>query len=280
MELVTCGVAFLFAEAMKIAGGHAALASLFHAVAESNADQSLKGMLQALQGRLSTAELDPNHDLQKALLRAYWVAALQVVNDHGARVGVPVSKQDLLCIESRVPQVGEWLREMVDAVSHLGTTSNSAHGVLSQADHEPIHKIYRALIDRFETVDQQVQIPGASRIDGLHGRLDDLLRSGGPDEALKAILTERIVGDVRALVAEAAPASTTLHQELEQLLRERWSSSFVGAFHVSIKSNEAVKSMVFTELLADIRADLRDRKNYGLTDKRLRVLWIADRLRF
>lgn len=95
-DLAIFGVSLAALQLVRAHDPDCTLAGLLGEVAGGRGDQSISSLLGTIEQRLSHGNPEENHDIKKALLEAYWVAALQVAADYGFRISAPLTQTELL----------------------------------------------------------------------------------------------------------------------------------------------------------------------------------------
>lgn len=201
-------------------------------------------ILDGLKQRFETYRPDLDPEVQKSLLVSYWVSVLLVVAEHGSSLGVSLPE---ISIRGLSVSGKEATRKLLNAV--LGTSARSWQETIREGERSQIRALYRSLQEKIKGAEEQNRNDSADAIKEFYANIEQLTASGAPvDQALAQLMTARVLSDLRAI-------HDYLPEGLEERVERDWLSRFVAVFHNIIKTNDRVRSLLYAQLLGDLKLE-------------------------
>lgn len=210
-------------------------------VTGARADALVHGNWQKLRENLKLYRPDANHDLHKAIYRAYLQATLQVC---------------ALCLEEHGEDTDAWFRREL-LPNLLSKTLKRFHResfVRLDLSSEPrwLKEVSLDLLQKIKALDEDnPPLPtsaGNGEFASLLKEYDLLLQPEGGAERGKKLreeLVKRVISEINQTYGAGTPA-------FEKLLHERWFELLCACFQYQLKHNQAVANIFVGKLLAGL----------------------------
>lgn len=199
----------------------------------NRADFTAVTLYNKLREQFQRLDPDENHELQKAALRAFWLALLHTSAQYGSSIG-----EDLTAVDALPGPIRRTFEAFRNARSLRLTTISSA----TAEERQRVRELYRKLLDRVravETEDLSLQTQAGESLQQLAHLLEG---DGGP---LREALTARAIGELKRLQPDHAPAITGL-------IQQHWFYLYTGAFQQAVKDDSRISNILDAKLLGGL----------------------------